>query len=177
MRRIKRKLKILKSQVSCGKGFTLIESMITVAIFTFIVGGIYAVMIAGDRSWDENSVQVEIQQELRKAMNGIQYDLMQSGPSAISDLQSNSITFQKSNGASGGKISWSSDTIQFLLSGTQLQKIVGSETKVIAYDISSLTFSQPSSNMIEISLTTQKCCTKGEKTVSDSLNFKVYLRN
>ena len=177
MKRIKHKLGKLMSRPCRRGGFTLLESMVTIAIFTVVVGGIYTTMIAGDRSWSVNSIQVEVQQELRKAMGGMQYDLMQSGPSAIDDLQSDSITFYKSNGASGGKISWSDDTTQFLLSGTQLQSIEGSETKVIAQDISSIAFSQPSSNIIEISLTVQKCCTKGNETISDSLNFKVYLRN
>ena len=177
MNRSSRKKEGMLGRLCRNHGFTLVESVMTIVIFSFIAGGIYSTMVAGDNSWDLNSLQVEIQQELRKAMNGMQYDLMQSGSSAITDLQSDSITFYKSSGASGGKISWNSDTTQFLLSGNQLQSIEGSTTKVIAQSISSLAFSQPTSNIIEISLTAQKCCIKGQKTISDNLDFKVYLRN
>jgi len=190
MRGIKRKLKKLKGRSRRNNGFTLIESMITVVVFTFIVGGIYAIMIVGDRSWNVNNIQVEVQQELRKAMGNMQYDLMQSGSSAISDLQSDSITFQKSCGVVSGKISWCSDAIQFVrvidpddyphtppYSINDILRIEGSDTKLIARDILTLTFSQPTSGIIEISLTAQKCCIEGGKTVSGNLDFKVYLRN
>lgn len=169
------------------RGFTMIEALVTALIFSFIAGGIYTTMLAGDSSWSHNSIQIELQQELRKSMNAMQNDLQQSGSSAITDVPADgtwydSITFYKTNGVSGASISWNSDTTQFLLGGAnsdQLQRIEGSTTTVIAQDISSLQIRRLStaSGIVEVSLEAEKGGLKRGGTVSDSLDFKVSLRN
>ncbi|OGX36328.1 MAG: hypothetical protein A3C36_03035 [Omnitrophica WOR_2 bacterium RIFCSPHIGHO2_02_FULL_52_10] len=165
----------------------MIEALVTIVIFAFIAGGVYATMVAGDSSWNLNSIQIELQQELRKAMNRMIDDLQQSGRSAITDVPADGtwydeITFYKTNGVSGTTISWNSDTTQFLLggaSGDQLQKVEGSTTTVVAQNISSLQIRRLStaSGIVEVSLEAEKDGLKGGGTVSDSLDFKVNLRN
>jgi prepilin-type N-terminal cleavage/methylation domain-containing protein len=167
-------------------GFTLVESIVTIVIFSFIAGGIYATLLAGDSSWHINSIQIELQQELRKAMSGMRDDLWQSGRAAITDVPADgawysTITFYKAAGVSGGKISWSSDTTQFLLGGTnmdQLQRIEDLTTKVMAQSISSLQFRRLATapDIVEVALQAEKDTFKGG-TMSDTLNFKIHLRN
>lgn len=163
------------------------EALITIVIFSFIAGGVYATMVAGDRSWNLNSIQIELQQELRKAMNRMRDDLQQSGRSAITDVPADGswydeITFYKTNGVSGTTISWNSATTRFLLGGAtsdQLQRIEGATTTVVAQNISSLQIRRlaAAADIVEVSLEAEKGGLKGGGTVSDSLDFKVNLRN
>ena len=184
MKSIQHKIRRMLDRLTRKDGFTLVESVVTIAIFSLIAAGIYATMVAGDNSWNLNSIQIEVQQELRKAMSGMKDDLMQSGSTAINDVPADgtwytSITFYRSDGVSGGKILWNSDTTQFLLSGNQLQSIEGSTTKVIAQNIQSLQFRRLTSapEMVEVTLQAQKSGLKGGGAVTDSLDFKVKLRN
>ena len=187
MTSVQKKIQKVTDRLFKKSGFTLIEAVVTVVIFSFIAGGVYATMVAGDNSWNRNSLQIELQQELRKSMNGLYDDLRQSGKSAITNVPANgnwysTITFYKANGVSAGKIAWSSNTTQYLLGGansTQLQRKVGTVTKVVAQDISSLQVRRLASipNIVEVSLQAVKNGLKGGGTVSDSLDFKVSLRN
>ena len=169
------------------RGFTMTEALVTAVIFSFIAGGIYATMVAGDSSWSHNSIQIELQQELRKAMNRMIDDLQQSGRSAINDVPADGtwydeITFYKTNGVSGASISWNSDTTNFSLGGTngeQLLKTEGATTAVVAQDMTSLQIRRlaAAAGIVEVSLEAEKGGLKSGGTVSDSLDFKVTLRN
>ena len=62
---------IISCAVKDHRGVTLVEVMTTVVIFSFILGICYALLISGSDSWETNSTRVELQQELRKAMDWI----------------------------------------------------------------------------------------------------------
>lgn len=177
---------IFKDGSNCRKvtsGFTVVEVIITVIIFVLIITISSMLLSTGSDSWDTNSIQTEIQQELRKAMDWMKNDLIQSGSSTITNVPAdgtpyNTITFQVATGVTNGNIVWSSSTIQFLRSGNDLQKISGTETKTLARDISSLTFRRQASspNIVEVSLQVQKTTSKN-KIIANTLNFSVKLRN
>ena len=171
-------MKIRTSQT----GTTLVEALITVTIFTMLLSTAVAILLTSTESWDMNSVRAELMQEQRKAIEWMKSDLMQGGYSTITNVPADgasytTITFRTSNGIGSGAISWSSSTIQFVLSGTNLQR-VSSSTKVIALDISSLNFTRQSStpSVVEVSLTAQKTTLRG-RSVSISSSFKVDMRN
>ncbi len=185
-----------KKLFSCLKGdngFTLIEAMVTVLIFSFILGICYVLLIAGSDSWEANSVRVELQQELRKAMDWITQDLRQAGSASIVDVPANgsvyaSITFRKAAGVSGGNITWDSSTTRYFLGGSdgnQIQRQVGSQTAaVIAQNIRSLEFSRQvsASNVVNVSLQAEKATLRGKTLagklpIQASLSLKIYLRN
>ena len=170
------------------QGFTLVEMMVTVAIFSFILGICYTLFISGSNSWETNSVRVELQQELRRAMDWVSQDLRQSGSAAITNVPADgatytSITFRKSAGASGGNLVWDVNTTRYFLggvAGNQLQKQVGVQpASLIAQNIQSLQFSRQVStpNIVDVSLQAQKTTLREKRPIQASLTLKIYLRN
>ena len=177
-------MKILSKQTKGSQGFTLTEVLMAVFIFTLLSAACYTIMASSSSSWQVNRVRIELQQELRKSQGWMINELRQSGSSVVTNVPADgstghaTITFRTSTGVSGGSATWSTDTIQFLLSGTQLQRISGGTTKVLAQDISSVQFLRQSTtpNLVEVSLQAQKKA-PGSVTLSSSLNFKVEMRN
>lgn len=167
-------------------GTSLMEALVTVLIFVMIIGGVYASASVGESSWQTNSTKMELQQDLRKAMSWMKYELRQAGPSSIVDVPSDGvsqsdITFKIPSTVSGGSIVWETDTIRFLLGGAQnnqLQKIKGGTTSILANDISTLSFTRypAAPNVLEVSMLAQKETIKGIM-ISSNLNFKLQLRN
>ncbi len=176
-----------------NRGITLVEVMVTVIIFAFILGICYSLLISGSDSWETNSTRIELQQELRKAMDWITQDLRQAGSVAIVDVPANgstytSITFRKSAGVSGGNLVWDSSTTRYSLGGTGgtqlLRQVSGQTASVIAQNIQSLQFSRQTStsNIVTVSLQAEKKTLRGKnlsgKTpIQASMTFKIYLRN
>ncbi len=168
------------------KGFTLVESVITLLIFTFLCAGLYSAATVGDQSWQANKIKLELQQEVRKGVEWMRYDLREAGDASIFDVPDDDnwydqITFKVPAGVSGGTIVWSSGTIQYKLAGpdgNQLQKISDSGTTILANNISQLHFKRASASphMIEIALTGQKNTTTG-RTITTQLTYKIQIRN
>ncbi|MBI5024365.1 MAG: prepilin-type N-terminal cleavage/methylation domain-containing protein [Candidatus Omnitrophica bacterium] len=186
MRRIPEKDRLFKDH----RGATLVEMMVTVIIFAFILGICYSLLISGSDSWETNSARVELQQELRKAMDWITQDLRQAGSASIVDVPADgatytSITFRKSAGVSGGNLVWDASTTRYLLGGTggtQLLRQVGSQAaSVIAQNIQSVQFSRQAgtANVASVSLQTQKTALRRKMLTgtAPSLTLKIYLRN
>lgn len=173
-------------QRESNKGSSLLEVLVTLLIFSIIIAAVNATLLIGDSSWNTNSIRIELQQELRKAMDWMKDDLRQSGPTAISNVPANgswytTITFQTAAGVSGGSITWNSDTTQFVLGGTdsdQLRRIEGSTTTVIAQSMQSVQFRRLAGvpDIVEVALQAQRDTFKGA-TIASNLNFKVQLRN
>ena len=167
-------------------GISLVETLITVVIFSILVGGVYLTLTVGIGSWQANNVRVELQQELRKSMDWMIADLRQSGSSTITNVPADgnwysTITFKTSSGVSGGNIVWSANTIQYIVGGNnsnQLQRINGAQTKIIAQSIQSLQIRRQAStsNIVEISMQAQKNTSTGHQ-ITNSLNFEAELRN
>ena len=179
-----------------NKGVTLAEIMVTMLIFSIISIALFTTSLVGENSWQVNQAKTEVIQELRKSMDAMLYDLIETGGSAVSNVLPDadvspyedtaedddwysSITFQLPSGISNGSLQWGSDNIQFIVnSDKQLVRITPSETKVIAQNITSLGFYRSSSNsdMIQIALTAQKTTTRG-MNIQLGVNFSVKMRN
>ena len=169
-----------------NKGISLVEALVTVVIFSFIAGGIYATVVVGQDSWEHNKVSTELHQGLRAGMEWMKYDLQQAGSSSISNVPADdawktSISFKKPTGVSNGMIIWDTNATQFVKGGSnndQLQRIYNGTTKVLANNISSLQFRRQSSssNILEVQIVVQKQ-TATRHTIQDQLNFEVKLRN
>jgi len=184
---MKRKKRIdIPKRLKDQQGLSLAEVMVTVVLFLLVAGALYLSASAGQNSWQVNTAQIQLQSELRKAMEWMKYDLIQAGPSSILDVPADgagysTITFQIPSTVSGGSIVWDSDRIIFALGGadgTQLLRRKGADVKVIAQNVQTLQFTRQiaSSNILEIALTGQKADIKGTP-LSYQLSFQVKLRN
>jgi len=77
------------------EAFSLVELMVSVAIFVVIIGASYALMSGGKTSWHSGDTKVELQQDLRQAMDDISFELSESSPVRVAVAAGgNSITFE-----------------------------------------------------------------------------------
>lgn len=175
-------------------GFTLIEAMVTLLIFTVVAGACYMTLMDGAVSWGVNQAKATLQQELRKTMERMGGELRQGGVGEASLAASvpadgtiyNSVTFRRAAGASGTSIVWSSPT-QYLLGGPDghqlLRRILDSggnvqSEAVAAQGITGLEISRPSGlpSLVEVKVTGEQVSSKG-RTINADLEFKVKVRN
>jgi len=84
MIRIKSAIKI-PEQLRNLKGFTFVEVMVTALIFTFLVAAVNAALFVGNTSWQTNSIEVELQQDLRQAMHWMKHSMQQTGSVSLND--------------------------------------------------------------------------------------------
>ena len=82
MNKAKLHMKMTLHLKSC-RGFSLIEVLVTLAIFTFIAAAINTTLLVGTSSWQHNSVEVELQQDLRQAMFWMKNDIQQTGSASL----------------------------------------------------------------------------------------------
>ncbi len=177
--------KILQS-LNQNSGFTIVETFITMAIFTIVMTGLYATVAVGESSWQVNQANVELQQQLRQGMGWMINDLRSSGNSSIVNVPANdtlytTITFKVPTGVTAGSLVWAANTIQFVLGGsggTDLQRIEGGVTTVIAQNIQTLQFrrSSSASDTLEVFMTAQRTTAKGN-VMAAPLDFSIQLRN
>lgn len=65
------------------KGFTLVEILVSIAILSFIVAGIYTVLNMANKTYDEDMGLVDLQQQARQAMDGMTREIRQNSSSDI----------------------------------------------------------------------------------------------
>jgi prepilin-type N-terminal cleavage/methylation domain-containing protein len=176
---MKKTIQQLKNQ----KGFTMVEVLVTVLIFMLISAGIMTIVNSGNDIWQMNKASVELQQELRKAMDWMMNDLREAGTSSIIDVPADgaaytSITFSTPTGVSGGSLTWDASTINFALSSNQLIRTYGGTTRTLASRIVLLEFTRQaaSSEILEVTLRGQRAVPGGQ-TIQRDLDFEVRLRN
>ncbi len=193
-----RKRQIFKKR-KFHSGITLPELLVTVFLFLFISGALYASFSVGQDSWDVNKAQITLQAELRKAAERIKYDLMQAGPSPLEsiDFDENqnecvafsSIVFHKREVNEDDEIQWGEE-ISFILDAEekQIQRIQGDTIQIIAQNIQLVSFAfkctvdpQEGSLLIERKIVEVKLVgeeTKIKRDINDrQFSFQIHLRN
>lgn len=152
------------------KGFTLLETLVTVLIFTFIIGGMYGVLNLTRTNYDTNLVSLNLQRQTRQGMSRLSREIRQAYLSSILDRDQNrtSITFNTPD-ANGVKYS--------LVSG-QLWRRYPTGT-VIANDITVLAFPPIVGNIQKITLQASKTFRSlgKERTLTFPLTQQVEVRN
>jgi len=166
-------------------GFTMVEALVSVAIFSFMSLALFSILLVGQKSWSMNSTKIQLQQELRKSMETMINDLRQAGNASITNVPADdnwytTITFQVPSTVTSGSIVWDSNTIQYVLGGTGgdlLQRIQGT-TRTVSQGISVLGFRRLStaSNILEVNIVALGTPPNGEQ-MDITLNFDVELRN
>ena len=157
------------------KGFTLVEILIVVVVFSLIVQAIFAVFNIGRDTFFSSTGCLQLQQGLRLAMDGMTREIRQSTASDISITSGGSgIDFKVPIDITSTPIT-KSDTISYNLNSNQIIREHPAGTqKVIANDISALSFSK-SGSQIAIDITASK--TIKQRTYTLDLKEKVQLRN
>lgn len=149
-------------------GFTFIEIVVSMVIFSFMVLAIFSVLNVGDKTWRSESILVELQQQVRLAIDGMTRELRQS-------RSSGDITISGGNTQIDFYHAGSATEISYYLSNNQIiREHPAGTTKVLANNITSLTFSQ-SGDVITIQVQAQKIDRGG--TRSFALTEKVRVRN
>lgn len=143
-------------------GFTLIELMIVVVIFSTILGAIYGVMTMSRSSYQTGDVQIAVQQEARKAMSKMVTEIREANSVNLSDEYPFSIEGQK---------------IKYEVVSEQLQRTIeGGSATILANNVGNIQFTLYGGDVVRISLTTQKNTLLG-RTLTTNLTSQVTLRN
>jgi hypothetical protein len=173
------------------RGFSLVEILITVLLFTLVFMATFAVLTAGKNSWYVGDVEVEINQEMRKGLLVMNRQLRQSRSSVITGVLPNgsyysSITFKVPEDTDNdgdvidalGNMEWSNDITYSLNASNQIIRTFSGNTTILANSISNLQFRRPAGNpdVVQIYLTAQKATVLGRTLTSDIMS-SIRMRN
>lgn len=191
----------------CAKGaFSLLEMLVAIGIFSLVIIASLGMFVSGRRGFELGGVQIEVEQEARRALDYMSKELRQAGRNKIQapaeGASSSTIIFEipynVDNSPDGdvidasGNIEWSNDagakrvgTITYSLVGGQILRNLSftGEQSVLGNRITGVTFSWPSgTDIIDISLTAEKYALAGftspsSPKVTINLNTQVRVRN
>jgi len=171
-----------------SSGFTLIEIMIAMFIFSMLMAALLLILTVGKSSMQVGSARIDLQQELRRSMDWISDELRQAGSSVITGVPAdgaprNTISFQipDTPSVTEGSIAWEPTVIQYSLggiNGEQLLRTFGAQQTILANNITSfeLTRQTLTPAIVEIALQSQKRTVKGH-LINLDLDFQIKLRN
>lgn len=133
-------------------GFTLVEAMIVVLIFSFIVAAISGVLLAGNQSLKANYASFIVQQQGRGSLLKIARELRKASGVSLVSQGADSITYQAKDalGASYEAAIYLNEE-----SGKIMKSVGGVDTATIAGEISGLAF-YTQGNTVKIEVTSQK---------------------
>ncbi len=156
------------------KGFTLLEILVTVLIFSFIVAGMYSILNLAKTNYDTNLVSLNLQRQARQGMSWLSREIRQAYLSSILDKNETrtNITF---NTTVAKNITYS------LVSG-QLKRGCPTCTDTdirIANDITGLAFPPIVGHIQKITLEASKTFRSlgNNRTLTFSLTQQVEVRN
>ena len=169
------------------KGFTLLEILVTVLIFGFIIVGMYGVLNITQANYSTNSASLNLQQQARQGMSWLSREIRQASwdsidivptPPDLDANNNNSITFN-TPGAVGVEyfVTWT------LVSGRELWQLKREHPtgtyKIIANDIRGLNFLTSSGNIVNIQVQASKTFRSlgKERTLAFPLTEQVTVRN
>lgn len=172
------------------QGFSLVEALVSVFIFSLLFAALFMVLYGGQASWYTADTQTEVNQKARRPVLTMVKELRQTRSSEIIDVPAdgnnyNTITFKIPEDVDGdgdvidalGRIEWSGNINYSLNADNQIIRTTPSGPLVLADNISSLQFMRPvgSSDVIQISVTAQKNTVWGrnlESTISSSFKMR-----
>lgn len=145
-----------------GTGFSLVELMVVLFIFSIVLGATYGVLTMSRTSFKTGDIQIVVQQEARKAMDSIVRELREASSVNLSSEYPFTI--------------WG-ERIKYTVVNGQLQREVQGELPTaLANDVGNIQFTLLGGDVVSITLTTQKNTIFG-RTLTANLTSQVKLRN
>ncbi len=131
--------------------FTLIEVLIVLAIFTVMAGSMYSVLLISQRSWDRYAADIVPKQELRSLLAAMAHELRESrNIFIVTSEQQVKMTFVRPK--------WGEIAYTWTDQGADARKIIRTNyanQRVMAYNISSVSFSAPQDHEVIVALSTK----------------------
>jgi prepilin-type N-terminal cleavage/methylation domain-containing protein len=93
--------------VRADAGFSLLEVMVAIAVFSAITATVFTVLRTGQRSFDMGVAYFDVHRAARSAMDQIAQEFRSASANTVLFPTTDSIYFQKSTGYSGGVPTWS----------------------------------------------------------------------
>jgi len=154
------------------EGFTLVELMVTLGIFTILIAAIYAVLSIGDSTAQTGLTNIELSQNVRLGTARMLKELHNVRRSTVSIPDGSYITFQ---------VPGNSNIIQYSLGGLNGRQLIRTEAgtgTVLCNNVQGVQFipSPFSGNVISITLQTQKT-SLSRHNLTTALNVRVKARN
>jgi len=168
------------------KGFTLVEILIVIAVLSIVMAGLFSLLNIADLSWYTDMGIVDLQQQARRAMDGMVREIRQSKYTTINISDGGQrIDFKIPIDLTSSPVTYS-DNITYHLDSTNhavVRSYAGTNNITIGSDINYLNFSS-SGNIVNIVLNTKKITHQREiyfpskiAGVEQFLVEKVRLRN
>ena len=169
------------------RGAIVLETMVALSLFLIILSGVYMMMVANQSTYMAGRAKADVQQDARNALTTIvreialagydpQNQIPTTGESALNVVSSSTLRFL-------GDVDNDNtlEKIQYSLSGGEIQRTVWRwggawtllGTKVLAENVTALTFASITSTRVRVSITAQESAgvrgTKDYTIVSDIL--------
>ena len=146
--------------------FTLPEVMVSMAVFAVIMALVGMILRGGQEQAQLASLKMNLQESVRESLYRMALEIRESSPSRVTVGSGGStLTFQiPANISNSGVITWSAPiTFQRGGNGTQLIRIGGGQTTILANDIQSVTFAATGAPIqtIVFLVTAQRTMTNG----------------
>jgi prepilin-type N-terminal cleavage/methylation domain-containing protein len=153
-------------------GFTLVEVMISVAIFALLMGALMTSLVTGRAAWEASQNGLEVQAQARSALWVLSKDLRQAGVTLDVAQSPTSVAITFSHPADGAvTYTWVKDPVTGLGDVTRL---TASRTRIIARNISAFSVTNNGTDVLINVTATHMSATK--KLDSMSLSQKVVMR-
>jgi len=163
------------------KGFTLLEALVTILIFSFIIVGIFGLLYYARSNYDTGLASLNLQRQARQGMSWLSREIRQASWASLPTNAVNAITF---NTPDANSVNYA--VINTVVSGQTLWQLrrtcPASADEIRANDITGLTFSKNSGLGVQIGTVTvqaSKTFSSGgtARTLTFSLSEQVEVRN
>lgn len=158
---------------NAGKGVTIVEMMVSLAVFATLVAGVYTVLIVFDSTTSSSLTYIELSQYTRIGIDMMAKELRGAMLNTVSIPNANTIVFQTPSS--------NSNNIQYSLGGIegkQLIRTVSGTTAILCNNVEDIEFgpSPFSGKMVSIDLKMQKD-SSCQQNLTSFANINVSPRN
>jgi len=156
------------------KGFSFLEMMVVLGIFTTLTAGTYSIIVMGESTTHEGLTHIEISQDVRLGIDRMVKELRNAQSSTINIPAAGVINFQVLNNP---------NIIQYALGANPNEdRLTRSEAgidTILCKNVGSIQFSPSpfSGNTVTIDLQTEKTFGKSMRDLTTALNIDVRIRN